>query len=51
MTLGARKAVDEFAKLEESEAGVMKYTGMARDEIKEPGEAFKNGIPAPPGQN
>jgi hypothetical protein len=41
MTLGARKAVDEFAKLEESEANIMKYTGMARDEIKEPGEAFK----------
>ncbi|MDR1339016.1 MAG: phage tail tape measure protein [Prevotellaceae bacterium] len=41
ITLGARKAVDEFAKLEESEADVMKYTGLAKEEIKGLGEELK----------
>jgi hypothetical protein len=39
--LSVRRAVDEFAGLEESESGVMKYTGMAGEKVKEPGETLK----------
>ncbi|KAA6347955.1 hypothetical protein EZS27_004590 [termite gut metagenome] len=41
ITLAVRKSVDDFAKLEETEAGVRKYTGMTRQEVKELGEEFK----------
>ncbi len=41
LTLGARKAVDQFAELEETEADVRKYTGMTKAEVKDLGEEFK----------
>ncbi|KAA6313099.1 hypothetical protein EZS27_036075 [termite gut metagenome] len=41
ITLVIRKCVDDFAQLEETEAGVMKYTGMAREEVKGLNEEFK----------
>lgn len=42
VTLAVRKSVDDFAKLEEEEANVRKYTGMTRDEVKDLNEEFKN---------
>ncbi|MDR2086108.1 MAG: phage tail tape measure protein, partial [Dysgonamonadaceae bacterium] len=41
MTVALRKAVDDFAELEETEADVIKYTGMTRAEVKDLGEEFK----------
>ncbi|KAA6348963.1 hypothetical protein EZS27_003563 [termite gut metagenome] len=41
VTMAARKFVDDFAKLEEAEAGVRKYTGMTTREVKELNEEFK----------
>ncbi|KAA6322243.1 hypothetical protein EZS27_028194, partial [termite gut metagenome] len=41
VTMAARKCVDDFAQLEEAEAGVMKYTGMTREEVKGLNEEFK----------
>jgi len=37
----AKKSVEEFAKLEEAESGVMKYTGKTREEVKELNEELK----------
>ncbi|MDR0939910.1 MAG: phage tail tape measure protein [Mediterranea sp.] len=41
VTMTARKCVDEFAKIEEAEAGVVKYTGMTKEEVDELNEEFK----------
>ncbi|KAA6325392.1 Chromosome partition protein Smc [termite gut metagenome] len=41
ITLVTRKCVDDFAQLEEAEAGVRKYTGMTREEVKGLNEEFK----------
>lgn len=41
VAMTARKCVDEYAKMEEAEAQVVKYTGMTREEVKELNEEFK----------
>lgn len=41
MVLTARKCVDEFAEMQEAEAGVIKYTGMTADEVADLNEEFK----------
>lgn len=41
VAMTARKCVDEYAKMEEAEAQVVKYTGMTRAEVKELNEEFK----------
>lgn len=41
VAMTARKCVDEYAKMEEAEAQVVKYTGMTRGELKELNEEFK----------
>lgn len=41
VAMTARKCVDEYAKMEEAEAQVIKYTGMTREEVKELNEEFK----------
>lgn len=41
VVLTARQCVDEFAKMEEAESQVRKYTGMAREEVKALNEEFK----------
>lgn len=41
VAMTARKCVDEYAKMEEAEAQVVKYTGMTRNEVKELNEEFK----------
>jgi TP901 family phage tail tape measure protein len=41
VVLAMRKAVDQFAELEEAEADVIKYTGSTSAEVKELGEDFK----------
>lgn len=42
VVLTARQCVDEFAKMEEAESQVRKYTGMTREEVKALNEEFKN---------
>lgn len=42
VALTARKCVAEFAEMEEAEAQVVKYTGMAKKEVKELNEEFKD---------
>lgn len=41
MTLTMRQCVDEYAKMEEAESQVIKYTGMTRDEVQQLNEEFK----------
>lgn len=41
MTLTMRQCVDEYAKMEEAESQVIKYTGMTREEVKQLNEQFK----------
>ena len=41
MTLTMRQSVDEYAKMEEAESQVIKYTGMTREEVKQLNEEFK----------
>lgn len=41
VALTARKCVDEYAKMEEAEAQVIKYTGMTKNEVKGLNEEFK----------
>ena len=41
LMLTARGCVDEFARMEEAESQVIKYTGMTKDEVKELNEEFK----------
>ena len=41
MALTVRGCVNEFAEMEEAESQVTKYTGMAKDEVKELNEEFK----------
>jgi len=41
LTLSARKAVDEFAKLKESEADIIKYTGLSQKEVQKLGDELK----------
>lgn len=41
MVLTARKCVDEFAEMQEAEAGVIKYTGMTKEEVADLNEEFK----------
>jgi TP901 family phage tail tape measure protein len=41
LTFAVRKCVDQFAELEEAEADVRKYTGMAREGVKDLNESFK----------
>lgn len=41
MTLTMRQCVDEYAKMEEAESQVIKYTGMTREEVKLLNEQFK----------
>lgn len=41
MVLTGRKCVDEFAEMQEAEAGVIKYTGMTADEVADLNEEFK----------
>lgn len=41
VALTARSCVDAFAEMEESEAGVVKYTGLTKDEVEELNEEFK----------
>ena len=42
MTLTMRQCVDEYAKMEEAESQVIKYTGMTREEVDLLNERFKN---------
>ena len=42
LTLTMRQSVEEYAKMEEAESQVIKYTGMTKDEVKELNEEFKN---------
>ncbi len=42
LTLTMRQSVEEYAKMEEAESQVIKYTGMTRDEVKQLNEEFKN---------
>ena len=41
MTLTMRQSVEEYAKMEEAESQVIKYTGMTREEVKQLNEEFK----------
>ena len=41
LTLTVRKTVDEYAKMEEAEAQVRKYTGMTADQVDRLNESFK----------
>ena len=41
MTLTMRQSVEEYAKMEEAESQVIKYTGMTREEVKQLNEQFK----------
>ena len=41
MTLTMRQSVEEYAKMEEAESQVIKYTGMTREEVKLLNEEFK----------
>ena len=41
MTLTMRQCVDEYAKMEEAESQVIKYTGMTREEVKQLNDQFK----------
>lgn len=41
VTMAVRKSVDDYAKLEEAEADVRKYTGMTREQVKELNEEFQ----------
>ena len=41
LTLTMRQCVDEYAKMEEAESQVIKYTGMTREEVKQLNEQFK----------
>ena len=41
MTLTMRQCVDEYAKMEEAESQVIKYTDMTREEVKQLNEQFK----------
>ena len=41
MTLTMRQCVDEYAKMEEAESQVIKYTGMTREEVKQLNEQLK----------
>ena len=41
MTLTMQQCVDEYAKMEEAESQVIKYTGMTREEVKQLNEQFK----------
>lgn len=41
VALTMRGCVDEFAKMEEAESQVIKYTGMTKEEVKELNEEFK----------
>lgn len=41
MTLTMRQCVDEYAKMEEAESQVIKYTGMTREEVRQLNEQFK----------
>jgi TP901 family phage tail tape measure protein len=42
LTFAVRKCVDQFAELEETEADVMKYTGMTKEQVKDLNESFKD---------
>ena len=42
LTLTMRQSVEEYAKMEEAESQVIKYTGMAKDEVQQLNEEFKN---------
>ena len=42
MTLTMRQCVDEYAKMEEAESQVIKYTGMTREEVRQLNEQFKS---------
>ena len=42
MTLTMRQSVEEYAKMEEAESQVIKYTGMTREEVKQLNEEFKS---------
>ena len=41
LTLTMRQSVEEYAKMEEAESQVIKYTGMTREEVKQLNEQFK----------
>lgn len=41
VTMTARKCVDEFVEMQEAEAQVVKYTGMAKQEVSELNDEFK----------
>lgn len=41
LTMTVRKTVDEYAKMQEAEAQVQKYTGMTADEVERLNEDFK----------
>ena len=42
MTLTMRQSVEEYARMEEAESQVIKYTGMTREEVKQLNEEFKS---------
>ena len=42
MTLTMRQCVDEYAKMEEAESQVLKYTGMTREEVRQLNEQLKS---------
>lgn len=42
ITLTMRSCVDEYAKMEEAQSQVIKYTGLAKDEVSELNEEFKD---------
>ena len=42
LTLTMRQSVEEYAKMEEAESQVIKYTGMTRDEVKQLNEELKS---------
>ena len=42
MTLTMRQCVDEYAKMEEAESQVLKYTGMTREEVRQLNDMFKS---------